>query len=137
MSFASDRDVAQDLVKKAKAYVKYQGKEKAIAEINKQSGMFDRGELYVVAYDFHGVVVAHPKNAALIGKNLIQEPDFEGKLFRDAIVEIAKMKGSGWVDYAYLKPESLELEYKSAYVQKAGDIIICCGAYKDYSHGGD
>ena len=137
LSCASGKDDAKALVKKAVAYVKYQGKEKAIAEINKPRGMFDKGETYVFAYDLQGVMLAHPKNPTLIGKNLIAVPDTQGKLFRKEIVEKAKSKGSGWVDYVYWNPETNELEHKTTYLQKVGDIILCCGAYKEYSHEGD
>ena len=99
LSYAADRDDAKTLVKRAAAYVKYQGKDKALAEINTPKGMFDKGELYVFAYDLQGVMLAHPKNPALIGQNLIDVPDVEGKLFRKEIVEKAKSNGSGWVDY--------------------------------------
>ncbi len=137
LSHASGRDDAKDLVKKAAAYVKYQGKEKAVAEISKPRGMFDKGELYVFAYDLQGVMVAHPKNPDLVGKNMVALPDSDGKLFRKEIVEKAKSKGSGWVDYKYLNPETKELEHKTTYLQKEGDLILCCGAYKEYSHDGD
>jgi len=137
LSCTSGKDEAKNLVKKAVAYVKYQGKEKAISEIRKRRGMFDKGELYVFAYDLNGVMLAHPKNPELIGKNLIAVPDSEGKLFRKEIVEKAKIKGSGWVDYVYLNPETNELEHKTTYCQKEDDIIICCGAYRDYSHEGE
>jgi len=137
LTYASGKDDAKGMVKRAAAYVKYQGKEKAIAEISKPRGMFDKGETYVFAYDLQGVMVAHPKNPALIGKNLIAEPDNNGKMFRKEIVEKAKAKGSGWVDYIYLNPETNEMEYKTTYLQKVGDIILCCGAYKEYSHDGD
>jgi len=137
LSYASGKDDAKFLVKKAVAYVKYQGKEKAIAEINKPRGMFDKGEAYVFAYDLQGVMLAHPKNPTLIGKNLYAVPDTEGKLFRKEIVEKAKSKGSGWVDYTYWNPETSELEHKTTYIQKEGDIIICCGVYREYSHEGD
>ena len=137
MSFASSKDDAKALVKRAVAYVKYLGKEKALTEISKPKGMFDKGETYVFAYDLRGVMVAHPKNPTLIGTNLIAVPDSEGKLFRKEIVEKANSKGSGWVDYVYLNPETKEYEHKTTYCQKEGDIIICCGAYKEYSHEGD
>ena len=136
-SYASAKDDAKALVKNAVAYVKYQGKEKAIAEISKPKGMFDKGETYVFAYDLQGVMLAHPKNPALIGKNLFNIPDSDGKMFRKEIVEKAKSKGSGWVDYVYLNPETNEIEHKTTYFQKVGDIILCCGVYKDYSHEGD
>ena len=134
---AADRDDAKLLVKRAAAYVKYQGKEKALAEISTPKGMFDKGELYVFAYDLQGVMLAHPKNPALIGQNLINVPDSEGKLFRKEIVEKAKSQGSGWVDYLYLNPETHREEHKTTYCQKVNDIIVCCGVYKDYSHSGD
>jgi cytochrome c len=137
LSHAADQDDAKQLVKQAAAYVKYQGKEKAIAEISTPKGMFDKGELYVFAYDLQGVMLAHPKNAALIGQNLLNVPDTEGKLFRKEIVERAKSEGSGWVDYVYLNPETNRQEHKTTYFLKVGDIIICCGIYKDYSHEGD
>jgi signal transduction histidine kinase len=87
LSHAAEQDDAKRLVKQAAAYVKYQGKEKALAEISTAKGMFDKGELYVFAYDLNGVMLAHPKNASLIGQNLIDVPDTEGKLFRKEIVE--------------------------------------------------
>jgi len=137
LSHAADREDAKALVKRAAAYVKYQGKEKALAEISTAKGMFDKGELYVFAYDLQGVMLAHPKNPALIGQNLLNVPDVEGKLFRKEIVEKAKSQGSGWVDYVYLNPETNKQEHKTTYFQKVGDIILCCGIYKDYSHNGD
>ena len=137
VSHATERDDAKSLVKRAAAYVKYQGKQKALAEISTPKGMFDKGELYVFAYDLQGVMVAHPKNPALIGQNLYSVPDSEGKLFRKEIVEKAKSQGSGWVDYVYMNPETNREEHKTTYFQKVGDVIVCCGVYKDYSHEGD
>ena len=137
LSYAADRDDAKALVKRAAAYVKYQGKEKALAEMSTPKGMFDKGELCVFAYDLQGVMLAHPKNPALIGQNLIDVPDTQGKLFRKEIVERAKSQGSGWVDYMYLDPETNKQAHKTTYFRKVGDMILCCGVYQDYSHSGD
>jgi signal transduction histidine kinase len=136
-ALAGSTDEAKAMVKRAVAFLKYQGKAKALAEIGKAKGQFDKGELYAFAYDFQGVMLAHPKNPELVGKNLLDQPDSEGKLFRKEIVEKAKAKGWGWTDYKYLNPETKEMEYKTTYCQAVGDVIVCCGAYEDYSHGGD
>ncbi|MGO9612613.1 MAG: hypothetical protein ACLPX5_06230 [Dissulfurispiraceae bacterium] len=64
-------------------------------------------------------------------------PDTNRKLFRKEILEKAKSKGFGWVDYVYLNPETNDLEYKTTYLLKVGDIMLCCGVYSDYSHEGD
>ncbi len=129
-AYASEKDDAKALVEKAAAFFNSQGKAKALEEISKPKGTFDKGELYVFAYDLNAVVIAHPKNPKLIGKNLADVPDNDGKLFRKEIVEIAKTKGSGWVDYKYMNPETKKPEPKTTYLLKVGDIIICCGTYK-------
>lgn len=126
---ASQKD-AKALVEKAAAFAKANGKDAALKEISKAKGQFDKGDLYVFAYDLNAVVIAHPKNPKLIGKNLMDVPDTDGKLFRKEIVQAAKTKGSGWVDYKYLNPETKKVEAKTTYVLKVGDIVLCCGTYK-------
>jgi cytochrome c len=131
LAAATPKDDATALVKDAAKYLKDNGKEKALQEIGKPDGKWVKGELYVFAYDFQGVIVAHPKNAKLVGKNMLEVPDVDGKLFRKDIVEMAKTKGSGWVDYKYKNPETGKIEEKTTFVLKAGDVILCCGIYRD------
>jgi cytochrome c len=126
---ASQKD-AKALVEKAAAFVKANGKDATIKEINLAKGQFDKGELYVFAYDMSGKIIAHPKNPKLIGKDLLNVPDPDGKMFRKEIVDVAKTKGTGWVDYRYTNPETKKIEAKTTYVVKVGDMILCCGTYK-------
>ncbi|MCK9565946.1 MAG: cache domain-containing protein, partial [Methanothrix sp.] len=51
----------------AAAYVKDNGKEKALQQFNNRSGSFVRGELYIFAYDFNGTNLAHPIRPELVG----------------------------------------------------------------------
>jgi cytochrome c len=134
---ASSMDEAKRTTKRAVSYVKYQGKAKALAEFGKPRGMFEKGDLYVWAYDLDGVMLAHPKNPELVGKKLVDVPDSDGKLFRKEIVEKTRAKGRAWVDYKYLNPETKQLEYKTTYCELVSDLIVCCGAYEEYEHGGD
>ncbi len=124
------KDEAKALTEKAAEFLKAKGKEQALAEISKSGGQFDKGAMYVFAYDMKGTVLAHPKNHALIGKNMYNIPDEDGKFFRKDIVELAKAKGSGWVDYKYLNPETKKIGSKTTYLLKVGDVILCCGVYK-------
>ena len=126
----TEADEAKTMVEKAAALIKAEGREKALAEIGNPQGQFVKGEMYVFAYDLTATMVAHPTNAKLVGKNLMDVPDAEGKLFRKEIVELAKTKGSGWVDYKYKNPTSGKVESKTTYVQKEGDVVLCCGIYK-------
>lgn len=126
----TEADEAKSMVEKAAALIKADGKDKALAEINNPGGPFVKGEMYVFAYDLTGTMVAHPVNPKLVGKNLIDVPDAEGKLFRKEIIEVAKTKGSGWVDYKYKNPKTNKVESKTTYVMKEGDVVLCCGIYK-------
>ena len=121
---------AKKMVEQAAEYITANGEEAAIKELNKPDGKFVKGELYVFAYDMTAVMKAHPVNPKLIGQNLYDNTDSKGKLFRKEIVELAKSKGSGFVDYTYLNPVTKAEEPKTTYIQKVGNLIVCCGAYK-------
>ncbi len=127
----STPEAAKKMVEQAVAYSEANGEENAIKEINRSDGQFVKGELYVFAYDINAVMKAHPVNPKLIGQNLYDKTDSKGKLFRKEIVELSKTKGSGFVDYTYLNPVTKKEEAKTTYIQKAGNLIICCGAYKE------
>ena len=132
LSFAGDAKelaTANALLKKATAAVKAD-KAAALKQISDPKGPYVEGEIYVFAYDLTGTMLAHPKNPKLIGKNLLETPDVDGKLFRKEIVEGAKAKGSGTVDYRYKNPESGKIEDKTTHYVKANDVILACGIYK-------
>ena len=126
----SPADQAKAMVEEAVTFFNANGKQKALTEISTPKGKWVKGELYVFAYDLNGVVVAHPINPKLIGKNLIDVPDAAGKTFRKDIAEVARTKGTGWVDYKYKNPSTNKIEDKSTFLVKVGDVIICCGTYK-------
>jgi cytochrome c len=126
----SETDEAKGLVEKALAYYQTNGKEKALKEFNTPGNQFVKGELYVFAYDMTGTIIAHPINPKLVGMNVLETPDVDGKLFRKDIITLAKKSGTGWVDYKYKNAKSGKIEQKTTYLSKAEEIIICCGAYK-------
>jgi len=125
-----EKKTAMAMVGDAVKMMKTAGKAKTLTAISDPTGVFVKGEIHVFAYDFNGVIVAHPKNPKLIGKNMLEVPDVDGKLFRKDIVAIAKKKDPGWVDYKYKNPESGKIEHKTTYVTGAEDIAVCCGVYK-------
>src|SRR5271169_524750 len=94
--FADDKEKAVALVKKAVAYYKANGMEKALEEFNNPSGQFVDGELYVFGYGLDGTLLANPVAPTLIGQNVMNVPDGDGKMFRKEIIETAIAKGSGW-----------------------------------------
>ena len=121
---------ATAMVEKAIAFIKKHGREKAFAEISNTKGQFTDRDLYVVVYDINGKVLAHGANAKMIGKDLIDLRDSDGKYFVKERVEIAKGPGKGWQDYKFMNPVSRAIEPKSMYLQKYEDMIVGCGIYK-------
>ncbi len=132
-AFAQEKGTAkeaQDLVAKAIAYYKAEGKDKAFAAINDPKGQFAKKDLYVFVFDFNVVCLAHGANKALVGKNFAELKDSNGKPFAKEIVDGAKSKGKGWVDYNWTNPTTKKIDAKSSYYQKDGDLVFTCGIYK-------
>ena len=130
---AATQQDAKDLAEKAAQYWTSQGKEKAIAEFNNQKGPFVKGDLYVVALDFSGVVLAHGGNPVLTGINLLPQKDANsGKLFVKEQIDIAKTKGSGWTSYTWTNPVTKKVQLKKAWVQRIEntDSYVVCGVFQ-------
>jgi cytochrome c len=124
------RDEAVALVKKAVSYIKQNGKEKALAEFNRPQGQFVDRELYIAALDLNGVMLAHGANARLVGKSLLDIKDVNGKAFVRAEIDVAKTKGSGWVDFEWVNPVNQKMEPRSAYLERVDDYFVLSGVYK-------
>ncbi len=123
------KDEAQALVKKATDYIQKNGKEKAIAEFNNPKGQFVDRDLYIFAYDFTGTNVALVTNPSMVGKNLIDMKDADGKLLIKGLIDVAN-KGGGWYDYKWSHPVTKETKAKAFYVIKVDDNLwLGCGVY--------
>lgn len=118
------------MVEKGVAYMKKNGKDALIKEVNSKNPDFIDGAIYLTVRSLDGTQLAHPTNPKLIGKNLVVLPDADGKLFRKEIIDQAKTKGKGWVDYRYNNPTTGEIEKKSTYFFKYEDVILDAGIYK-------
>ena len=121
---------AKNLVEQAVAYMKANGEEKAIKEFSDPKGQFTKGDAYIFVLGLDGVLRANVARPELVGKNVLNSPDSKGKFHRKEMVELANSKGSGWVEYNQLNPATKQDEPKISYIQKVGNLIIGCGAYK-------
>lgn len=122
-------DEAIAMVKKGVAFVKANGKEKAFAEFSNMQGKFVDRDLYIMVYDMEGNNKAHGSNSKLIGKNLLEIKDADGKYIVKGLIEVAN-KGKGWFDYRWPNSVTKAVEHKSTYVEKVDDVLIGVGIYK-------
>ena len=108
-------------VKEAVVYAKTHDKNATLIEFSDKNGSFVRGTLYLYAYDFKGVTLAHPFNPEKIGVDRINEKDALGTLFISNLRDTAR-NGSGFVEFAYINPaNNYAVEKKLGYVEKVND----------------
>ena len=132
-AFAADpAKKAEDLVKKAALFIKEKGKDAALKEFNNPKGKFVDGEFYVFAFTMGNIGLAHPMNPGMVGKDVSNLPDADGKHFFKTFQDVVNKSGSGWVDYKWNNPVTKKIQQKSSYVMKIDgqDMYIGCGIYK-------
>ena len=67
----------------------------------------------------------------MIGKNVIELRDIDGKYLIKEFIEVTNTKGKGWVDYKWPNPITKVIQQKSSYVEKVdNDLIFGVGIYK-------
>ncbi|GAB3375503.1 cache domain-containing protein [Massilia agri] len=119
------------MVERGAALIKAKGKDEMIRKINAKDADYVQGELYIDMRDLKtGIVLAHPINPSIVGKDLTDVPDANGKKYRREIIELAAAKGKGWVDYQYKNPTSGKIEPKTTYIQRVDDVVLEAGIYK-------
>ena len=120
---------ATAMVKKGVVAIKA-GKDKVYAEVTAKDAKWVDRDLYLVVFGLDGTVRAHGANAKLVGENLMDMLDIDGKPYVKERVELAKSKGSFWQDYKFTNPTTKKIEPKSMYCEKLDDMAVCAGVYK-------
>lgn len=123
---------AHALAKRAIEYLKAHGKEQFLAEINKrEQGQFIERDLYIFVCDTTSYkFIAHGVNPRVMNYDSRQSKDPNGRAYMTELIDLAKARGEGWIEYVYNHPVTNELMTKTSFAQKVGDMVIGCGAYK-------
>ena len=130
---AADRatkDEAVTMVKKAVAYIKSAGPQKAYDEITDRKGQFVDRDLYIVVYRLDGQVLAHGGNAKLVGQDLADSQDVDGVYYVRDRMNLAKQNVNFWQDYKFADPTTKKIEPKTTYCEVLNDTAVCGGIYK-------
>ena len=129
------KEEAIAMVKRVQEQFKKDGPELTFKAVSDKSvKVYHDRDLYPFIYDMRGankgLVVAHGARPALIGKNLIDIKDQDGKYLIREMVDIANGPGNGWIDYKWPNPITSKIEDKSSYIEKMGDYFVGVGIYK-------
>ena len=122
---------AKAMVDKAAQFLKAQGREAAFAAFTEKKEGFVLNDLYIFVVDYDGMTLAHGGNAKLVGKNMLNLKDPDGKLFIQEMIKEAQ-KGGGWVDYKWVNPQTKKIDPKSTYAVPIEGMkaFFGCGIYK-------
>ena len=120
-------DEAKAMALKAAEHYRQSGADKAFSDFNSSPDWHDRN-LYVFAVRNDGTQAANGGNPALIGRNVIDMRDVDGKLTNR---EMLAVKDQGWVEYKWRNPQNNTVQEKATYVVRVSDdTIVAVGAYK-------
>ncbi|MEI6456937.1 MAG: cache domain-containing protein [bacterium] len=109
----------------------------AFRDFAQKNSKWQSGNRYLFAYDLQGTCIFHPVTPELIGRNIINMKDLNGKPVIGEIVQIASniKHPYGWVHYLWMEPGEIYPEYKSSYIMRVTDpaghiFAIGSGNYK-------
>jgi len=122
---------AKGLLKKVVEYAKANGCEKAFAEINKGTAFKIYKNAYPSATDFSGLCYANPKVPALVGRNILDVKDADGKPFVKNGLEKRKQNfnAESVSEYKWMDTRTNKVEIRSM----IGQGFSCGGKYGDVS----
>lgn len=125
------RPEAEALVNKAIKEIEKKGKDKAFAEFDDPSNPdFHVKDMYVFVNDIKtGKSLAHI-NPRLIGHDMINMKDANGKPYVRERIAMAKAHGKGWQAYRYYDPKTHKMADKETFFVLHDDYIVACGIYK-------
>jgi methyl-accepting chemotaxis protein len=123
------RGLAVALVKAGVEHVRKVGVQRALADFNDRNGSFARGELYLIAVGTDYRLRAFSPDPSQVGADHSEKRDAHGRLFSRAMVDLAQKNGSGWYDYHTTNPRTGQVEPKSTYFERTGDLVLECGIY--------
>jgi cytochrome c len=127
---AGTPEQAEAMVKQAIAFLNQEGLEKTLKEVSRSDGPFVSGAIYVTVNSMEGRIVAHPINTRLIGRNMVNLHDVDGRYLYKERIELAHRQASFWQDYKFVNPLTRKIEPKRTYCERAQELIFCAGAYK-------
>ena len=129
-ALAGTRDDCITKCKEAGEFIKTQGINAAIKEINNKDGRFvwNDGVSYVFLMNMNAKMLAHPHKPELTKPDtLIEATDVDGKAFFKDFVKAAE-KGKGWAKYMWPVPGMEINKPKHTFIYRVPDTEYFVGA---------
>lgn len=135
VGYYAPRSTAEDarkLLDAASAEVRKSGIRSAAGKFNDTRGSFVRDDLYVFAVNLEsGKFEAHGMNPKWVGTDASDLHDVEGHALIREMLELAKSKGEGTVDYVWRNPVTNAVEKKRTFIRRENGSLIGVGFYSE------
>jgi len=126
------KEEALAMVKRVQQKFKAEGPDRTFQAITANTKEFHDRDLYVYVIDLNGVNHAHGARPELVGKNMIDYKDQNGKFFIREAINLCNTAGSGWFDLRFLNPITQSIDDKASYVERMGDrYCMGVGIYRN------
>src|ERR1700751_6176137 len=112
------REEAIAMVKRVQEKFRRDGAEATFRAITAQAKIFHDRDLYAFVYDMNGMVVAHGAKADLVGTNLIDFKDQDGRFVIQEMIAVVKRPGTRWLGLRWTNPTTKEIGPDSSYVER-------------------
>jgi TRAP-type uncharacterized transport system substrate-binding protein len=125
------RDEAVAMVRRVQDKYKKEGVEPTLKAVTDKTREFHDRDLYTWVLDRTGLLMAHGGNPDLVGKNIYDMKDQNGKFFIREFIDQCMRIGHGWSDYRWVNQQKHVIEDKSSYTERMGDYCIGSGVYRN------
>jgi signal transduction histidine kinase len=93
---------------------------------------FQGSQGFVAVIDLQGNLLAHSRDPALVGRNILQQQDSNGVEVIKMFTAIARELGTGWSEtYVDIDPVNGHWLDEAAYVERVGDTYVAVGVAMD------
>ncbi|MFC7420249.1 cache domain-containing protein [Iodobacter arcticus] len=120
---------AENMVKKAIAYLNVNGPQESFAAFTAPSQAFVDKDIYIAVYDRQGVCRAHGQTAKMVGKNFMNIVDISGKEYIKERIKLAASQQEFWHQYKFTDPISKKILKKDMFCKNNNQFIVCAGVY--------
>jgi signal transduction histidine kinase len=120
---------ARAMAERAAAAIECQGRDRAFAAFEDRRGGFVDREMFVVAMDRTGRVLAHGARPSYVGMNMSDLTDVRGDRFVERMLTLPE---DGFLEYFWQNPLTEKIEHKTSYVVVRPDHVLFVGAYASH-----
>lgn len=104
--------------------------DQAIARFNDLNGGFTHDDLYVFVVGLNDRrMYAHGAQPRLVDRDVGDLKDVRGRPIIRQMIDLARTRGEGEIEYRWRNPVTGQEENKRTYVKRVGDYLVAVGSY--------